>query len=218
MYYVYRKLSMNSAELRNNTEIRKWFSRINASASTMQSYLQGMQAFTDMAGKTPEQLILEAEAEIKEGRLMRERTILTYLADFRELQESKELAPLTVKSRMTGVCSFYKSNHIELPVLPKNMQKARPQKKRRDIPAKEDIQAVLKFCDPLERALILVGASSGLAANEISNLRISDFKKGYDEGTKITVLHVTRTKENEYEFHSCLSPEATAAVDAYLVS
>ena len=207
---------MNNTELKENVEIKKWFSGINASDNTKQSYLQAMQAYTDKTGKTPEQLILEAEAEVRAGRLMRERTIFTYLPEFRELLEKKELAPLTIKNRMTGICSFYKYYNIDLPVLPKNMNRARPQKKRRDIPTKEDIQAILKFCDPLERALVLVGASSGLAATEISNLKVGDFKKGQDDKTKITVLHVTRTKENDYEFHTCLSPEATMAIEIYL--
>jgi integrase len=207
---------MNNTELKENVEIKKWFSGINASDNTKQSYLQAMQAYTDKTGKTPEQLILEAEAEVRAGKLMRERTIFTYLPEFRELLEKKELAPLTIKNRMTGICSFYKYYNIDLPVLPKNMNRARPQKKRRDIPTKEDIQAILKFCDPLERALVLLGASSGLAATEISNLKVGDFKKGQDDKTKITVLHVTRTKENDYEFHTCLSPEATMAIEIYL--
>lgn len=207
---------MNNTELKENVEIKKWFSGINASDNTKQSYLQAMQAYTDKTGKTPEQLILEAEAEVRAGRLMRERTIFTYLPEFRELLEKKELAPLTIKNRMTGICSFYKYYNIDLPVLPKNMNRTRPQKKRRDIPTKEDIQAILKFCDPLERALVLVGASSGLAATEICNLKVSDFKKGKDLKTNITVLHVTRKKEEDYEFHTCLSPEATMAIEIYL--
>src|SRR5665647_139856 len=216
MYFICRKLNMNNTELKENVEIKKWFSGINASDNTKQSYLQAMQAYTDKTGKTPEQLILEAEAEVRAGRLMRERTIFTYLPEFRELLEKKELAPLTIKNRMTGICSFYKYYNIDLPVLPKNMNRARPQKKRRDIPTKEDIQAILKFCDPLERALVLVGASSGLAATEICNLKVSDFKKGKDLKTNITVLHVTRKKEEDYEFHTCLSPEATMAIEIYL--
>jgi len=52
---------------------------------------------------------------------MRERTIWIYFPKFRESLEAQELAPLTIKSRMTGVCSFYKSNNIELPVLPKSL-------------------------------------------------------------------------------------------------
>jgi len=168
---------MESTELKDNVEIQNWFSRIKASGNTKQSYLQALKAFTEMAGKAPEQLILEAEAEVRGGKLMRERTIWIYLPKFRESLEAQELAPLTIKSRMTGVCSFYKSNNIELPVLPKSLGRARPQKKRRDIPTKEQIQAVLKFCDPLEWVLILVGASSGLAATEISNLRVGTSEK-----------------------------------------
>jgi integrase len=88
---------------------------------------------TEKTGKTPEQLILEAEAEVRAGELMREWAILTNLTTFREYLENKELATLTIKNRMTGICSFYKSNNIELPVLPKSLNKARLQKKRRNI-------------------------------------------------------------------------------------
>jgi hypothetical protein len=47
-------------------------------------------------------------------------------------------------------------------------------------------------------------------------LKVSDFKKGKDLKTNITVLHVTRKKEEDYEFHTCLSPEATMAIEIYL--
>ena len=56
---------MESTELKDNVEIQNWFSRIKASGNTKQSYLQALQAFTKMAGKAPEQLILEAEAEVR---------------------------------------------------------------------------------------------------------------------------------------------------------
>jgi hypothetical protein len=62
---------------------------------------------------------------------------------------------MTIKNHMTGVKSFYKSNYIELPFLPKT--KFKPLEKNKDIPTKEDIQEVLKVCDPLEKAVILVG-------------------------------------------------------------
>src|SRR5664280_383156 len=97
MYSVYRKLAMESTELKDNVEIQNWFSRIKASGNTKQSYLQALKAFTEMAGKAPEQLILEAEAEVRGGKLMRERTIWIYLPKFRESLEAQELAPLTIK-------------------------------------------------------------------------------------------------------------------------
>jgi hypothetical protein len=39
---------------------------------------------------------------------MREREITSYLRDFRESLEKKKLAPLTIKSRMISIGSFYK--------------------------------------------------------------------------------------------------------------
>ncbi len=146
---------------------------------------------------------------------MRERKITSYLRDFRESLEKKELAPLTIKNRMTSICSFYKSYNIQLPVIPKSTTKAKPQLKRKKIPTKEDIREVLKFCDPLERAIVLVGVSSGLAVTDISNLRISDFTEGYDKETGITTLHLIRQKMN-YEFYTFLSPEASRAIQDYL--
>jgi len=80
---------------------------------------------------------------------------------------------------------------------------------------KDDIRKILNVCDPLERALVLVGVSSGLSVIDISNLKVSDFIDGYDLKTGITTLHLIRKKKN-YEFYTFLSPEASTAVQDYL--
>jgi integrase len=174
-----------------------------------------MQYFTEFTNKIPLQLIEEAEAEIRAGLLMRERNITYYLREFREQLEKKNLAPLTIKGRMTGVCSFYRSYNIQLPVIPKGTTNAKPELKRKKIPTKDDIRKILDVCDPLERALVLVGVSSGLSVVDISNLKVSDFVEGYDPKTGITTLHLIRKKKN-YEFYTFLSPEASKAVLDYL--
>jgi integrase len=114
---------------------------------------------------------------------------------------------------MTGVISFYKTNAIELPTLPK--MKTRPLEKHNDIPTKEDIQQVLKVCTLIEKAIILVGVSSGLSANEITNLKVKDFKKGYDPITSVTTLKLRREKV-QYDFITFLSSEASNAVQDYI--
>ena len=40
---------------------------------------------------------------------------------------------------------------------------------------KKIYREVLKVCDPMEKAVVLVGISSGLGANEIINLRVGGF-------------------------------------------
>jgi len=174
-----------------------------------------MQEYTNFTKMTPDELLLEAEADIRAGKLMRERNMTLLITEYREFLEKKGIAPMTIKGKMTAVCSFYKTNQIDLPVLPRSVFKARAQKKRRTIPTKEDIQEILKHADILEWAIILVGVSSGLAVNEIANLKMGEYREGYDDKTKITTLHLVREKV-DYEFITCLSPEATKAVDDYL--
>jgi integrase len=206
---------MKAIELRNDKFIKRWLSGKRATQETAKSYVQSMQMFTEFVSKTPEELILEAEAEIKAGLLMRERNIDLYLIDFREAQENQNLAATTVMTRLAAVMSFYKYYNIQLPILPRSIRKAKPELKRKAIPKKDDIREILKFADIRDRAMLLIGVSSGLSIVDIANLKIGDFKHGYDPVTKITTLHIVRTKTN-YEFYTFLSPEASKAVNDYL--
>lgn len=61
----------------------------------------------------------------------------------------------------------------------------------------------------------MTGAASGLSAQEIINLKIKDFKKGYDPETEIIKLKPRREKVG-FEFVTFLSPEASRAVPEYL--
>ena len=96
----------------------------------------------------------------------------------------------------------------------RNGKRARPLEKNKEIPTKEDLQTVLKVCDPLEKAVLLGGASSGLSSNEIRNLKIREFKKGYDPETEITTLDLRRGKVG-FDFVTFFSPEASRAIWDY---
>jgi integrase len=206
---------MKTAELRNDKIIKRWLSGKRATEETTKSYLQSMHFFTDFVGKAPDELITEAEEEEESGKRMRLREVFSYLLDFREDQEKKRLAPKTIATRMAAVMSFYDYYNIQLPTLPKSLQKAKTQMKRKAIPTKEDIREVLKHANLRDRTIALVGVSSGLSVIDIASLKISDFKNGYDPETGITTLHIVRTK-TQYEFYTFLSPEASKAVLDYL--
>lgn len=206
---------MNWKELFADQYIKNWLSGIGAKKTTREGYIDSMRIYTEFLGKTPEQIILESEEDIRKGRLMREKRIFSELREFREHLERSDIAPMSVKSKLTGVRSFYKFYDIILPSLPRSAVNARPLMENRPIPGKEDIRDVLSVADPIEKALVLIGVSSGLAVNEISNLRLEEFYNGYDPETQITTLHLIREKVN-YEFYTFLSPEASKAVFEYL--
>lgn len=172
-----------------------------------------MQLYTELLKKIPDELIEEAKTEQKSGILMEDRKILEYFDDYIEYLENRGLAPKTVEGYIGAVRSFYKKKYIQVPDLER--KKAKPLKKNRSIPTKEDLQDVLKACNELERAIVLTGVSSGLSDVDIVNLKISDFKKGYDSQNKITVLRLTRIKPDN-EFITFLSPEATETINDYL--
>ncbi|MCO5381241.1 MAG: tyrosine-type recombinase/integrase [Methanosarcina barkeri] len=201
--------------MRKDLVIIEWLDTLNPKPNTAKNYLRAMQNFTEWVGKTPEELLAEAEEEIKSGKLMRQRNIKRYLIGFRKFLQDSGHAPTTVKGYLTGLKSFYTLFDIELPVLPRLDKKARPLEKHNKIPTKEDLQEVLKICDPLEKAVLLVGASSGLSAQEIITLKVSDFKNGYDPRDNITTLILTREKTGVH-FITFLSPEASIAVTDYL--
>jgi Site-specific recombinase XerD len=202
---------MKIFELKEDTLVTDWLDNIKKS-NTIKLYLLAMQGYTEFLNKCPDALINEAEEESK--LLARKRNIKKYLIGFKKHMIDKGLSPMTQKAYMAGVKAFYTFYDIELPKI--KIDNVRPLRENKGIPTKEDIQEALKVCDPLETAVLLVGATSGLSANEISNLRIDDFKKGYDPTTGITTLDLRRQKV-ELDFITFLTPEASKSVNDYLI-
>lgn len=82
-----------------------------------------------------------------------------------------------------------------------------------DIPEKGDLREALKVCDPLEKAILLVGVASGLSMYEIRHLRIKHIRNVNSDG--ITTIKLRREK-TQIDFMTFLTPEATQAVQDYL--
>ena len=204
---------MLAVDLKEDKKIKQWLTK-KKSKNTVINYCMAMQYFTELIEKTPEELIEEAEGELRSGKLMRERNILQYFDMFKENLEDRDLSPNTVRGYIAAIRSFYKKFYIEVPKI-ESEKRVKPLKRNRDIPTKNDIQDVIKVCSPLEKAVVLTGVSSGLADVDIVDLKIKDFENGYDPETKTTMLKITRNK-TDFEFITFLSPEATLVIQDYL--
>jgi len=202
-------------DLRIDSIIRLWIDNINAAKHTERSYTHSMQQYTEFTNMTPGELITEAEQEILAGMLTRQRKLKGYLIGFRKFLKEKGLSDLTVQTRIAAVKSFYESYDIPVPKLKGERRRAITKDCNNGVPDKADLQECLKVCDPLERAVMLTGISSGLASNEIRALKLKDFKAGYDSETKIVTLHITRQKTNT-RFITFLSPECSKVILDYL--
>lgn len=200
------------SKLKTDSIIIGWFDNINATGNTSRSYWQAMRQYTEHTKLSPEELLTEAETE---GSLPpRQRKLKSRLISFRKSLTEKKASDKTIESRMGAIRSFYESYDIPVPKL-KGERRAVTKDCNDIVPTKEDIQECLKVCEPLEKALILTGVSSGLASNEIRSLKLKQFYDGYDPETGITTLHVMREK-TRVKFTTFLSPECSAAIRDYL--
>lgn len=198
--------------LENDDMVKYWFKNLKPKATTRESCIFAIQAFTDYMKMSPQQIIdlVEGEANLKP----RDQKIKQKIDDYIDELKNKGNAPLTVEKKLSGIRSFFKYNDIVLPVLQRRTT-ARTLEEHKGMPEKDDIRKVLEIADPLEKAIMLVGCSSGLAVNEITNLKVKDFNKGYNDKDEVTVLQLRREKTN-FDFVTCLTPEASQAVKLYL--
>lgn len=92
-----KSLGINPEPAKNNRGIilkslfDKWLGVVAKSDNTKRNYSQSIKAFCEFTDKDPDQLIIEAEKEIKEGLLMRERSVSDYVPDFIEFLRAKTL-------------------------------------------------------------------------------------------------------------------------------
>ncbi|MCO5382607.1 MAG: tyrosine-type recombinase/integrase [Methanosarcina barkeri] len=199
--------------LKQDFTVQQWLEIVNIRENTINSYLLGMQAYTEFTNKNPEQLLNEADKEQDDNIKVRNRAVNKYLYGFRNHLQQQGLAPLTIKNYINGAKSFYRAFDIEFKSV--KQEGVTVKQENRKIPTIEDIRDVLKVCDPFEKALILVGCSSGLDGSTICNITVEQFKKGYDSKTGITTL-ILRRQKTDVDFVTFLTPEASEAVWNYL--
>jgi integrase len=193
--------------------VDNWIIGIDASDNTRRNYLHSINTYCGFLSKNSDQIINEAKAEIRAGMLMDEKSMFVDIPRFKQHLKKKNLAPNTIRGYIMAIQSYYSYYNIQFPKQ-RNLESTILESNI-DIPTKEDIQSILKVCDPLEKAIILVGISSGLSSNEIINLKVGNFKDGYNPITSITTLRLRRGK-TKVDFITFLSSESSHGVIDYL--
>lgn len=189
-----------------------WLNAINARPSTRKNFTHGIAMYTEMLNMSPDALLDEAEAEMTLPA--RKRKLKNHIVAFREQLQKKGVSEHTIRSRLTAVRSFYNSNEILIPKI--KFDKPTTIISNDQVPTKEDLQDCISICDPLEKAVMLTGISSGLASNELRSIKIQQFYNGYDPETGITTLSNLYRQKTKVKFMTFLSPECSKAILEYI--
>jgi integrase len=196
--------------IEENSEVRDWLREIRggeAHESTKKGFAGSLKKYCEFRGLTPAEILDEAEEDLKLER--RKRRVKTHLLDFKDYLKETGRGKTTVGHYMSAINSFFTSHDVFLPKLSNGSREVEWEKEEFD---REKVRELVNVCNPREKAMFLTMFQSGLAANELSSLRIRDLKDVKDD---ITVLRLQRQK-NGYRFITFLGRDARAAIEHYL--
>lgn len=202
--------------------------------STKREYANRVLKYCEFLDKTPTELIEEAEEDQINYPLIRQRRIKEYLLNFRENLDSSDVVPTYVNDVMAIVKAFYRQFEITLPEISNTTKEDDNQRPMTmdDLPSLEDLEIITEKASLKNKAIILLGISSGMGSAELRSLKVSDYFKAHnvniDENTDI--LEVIRDKIDESHvptwhikriktgmpYYTFSSPESNKAINNYL--
>ena len=231
--FLNNEKQLKNMNIQNDPHLIEFLQNLNIRKTTQEIYIKRLKVYCEFTGKTPTQLIEEAEEDEESRIRMKNRRIkkdiMNYLIYLREQNRS----PNYITSLIATIKSFYSEYDIELPRIKCNLKQEEQLITTEDIITKKHIQKVLKYCNTKFKAVILLMMSSGMGASEIRHLTFNDFmtsqgitiKESFDideilekldkKGNEIGTWSIRRFKTN-MPYVTFNSPESTAAIIDYL--
>lgn len=221
-------------ELEDKKLIEKWFLLRNLSSGTQKSYRIAIRAYSELIGKTPTELLDEADEEEDAGVRPRKRQVIQYLLEFKKHLEESKIAPGYLSLNISAIKSFYKAFDITLPEIKLDAGDIGLEKNIGKLLTRKDIHKLISAANHRERALIYLMALSGMGQQEARDLTINKLLKSTIAATEtelenvedlfkyenqilkeVLTLEITR-KKVKYRHHTFLPPEATREIISYL--
>lgn len=192
-------------------EINTWLTGIDAKPKTAVLYKKTIGGFCEFLEQPTEKIIKSYISEIKEGLLMPERSIFHDVPRYLDSLKKRNLSPKTIHTYKAAVKSFFKYYYIEFPNIKNGKVKPLEANANRFL-TKDQVKHVLDYTVHIRnKAIILVMATSGMAANEIINLKVGQISFDKDD---IGTIRLRREKV-QYDYFTFLSPEAVKLLKEY---
>lgn len=193
-------------------KVQQWYGILELSENTQSLYSYFMKQFCECVDKKPFELIKEAENEIKSGLLPSERKIIEHITLYKKCLKNNNASPKTLITALASIKSFYKAFDIQIPAAVGRVKRAMPLEENMNFLLKEDINnLIVNAANLRDKTIILLMATSGMARNEVINLRMKNIT--FDD-SGIGVIKIRRQKTNINYVTFC-SPETVIALKTY---
>lgn len=172
---------MNYRDIENDPCVKDFLRSRRLRESTKKEYLGRLNQYCLFIGKTPTELIEEAEMEQDQGIKTRKRKIKGYILDYIDEFKNNNKADTTTKSHIETIFGFYKAYDIDTPSLRNLFSSNQNNASFDELPELKHIKQAIKACNIRDRAIILLHFSSGMGASEVRHLTCKDFVTAIDE-------------------------------------
>jgi len=172
---------MNYRDIEKDPCVKDFIRSRKIRESTKKAYLMRINQYCKFTGKTPTQLIDEAEDEQDQGIKTRKRKIKAYILDYIEELKNNDKSDNTITANIETIFGFYRSFDIDTPRLRNIISHNHNNPSFDELPELKHIKLVLKSCSIRDRAIILLHLSSGMGASEVRNLTLKDFITAIEE-------------------------------------
>ena len=191
---------MTYRDIENDKFIKDFLQARDLRTSTKEVYLKKLFKYCSFIGKTPTELINEAEKEEDHRIRMKDRQIKRYMLDYLNFLKKSQFSYNFIKQCIMTVKTFYREFEIELPNIRFKRNNENDIQTIEDIPSKDEIKEALGNCNKKYKGIILLMSSSGMGSSEIRNLKYSDFltaieELGINESDSIEYIY-QKLKEN----------------------
>ena len=187
---------LNVSELEQYQEVQTWLKTI--SKSSRRPYLLALKKFCEFSGKTPKELILERDREIKNPDPNNRTGIRDLIFDFRRYLEKEQYAPKTINALDGAVRSFFtavlgKAGMINI----KNYRNRHVSTKKDLVPTLDELKKMLDVCNLDEKFRMIFIAQTGMRISDALALRVGDIQRELELGRVPLAISYLPQKDSE---------------------
>ena len=133
-------------DIKNDEEIKDFLRAKNRRESTEIEHLKRLKKYCNFLGKSPSELINEAEDDEENRIRMKKRHIRKYFLEYSEYLRNKGRSQYTISNHFSSIKAFYRNSEIELPNISINSKSEVKRDSNEAIPSKDDIRIALNHC------------------------------------------------------------------------
>lgn len=218
-------------EVVNDPYFKNFITKRRISESTERVYNGRLSSFCEFLGKSPSELIKEAQKE--KGQKIDE-----YFQDYIENLKKSGKSPTTINNRIDTIKAFYNEYDVNLGNINNIIFPEADNLTPKKIISEDQIKEALELSSLRDKAIILLHVSSGMEATELRHLTYGDFINSIEEYIDLEsedkfdinkiannlfmmneIVGTWKIEKNRTEtpYVTFNSPESTKAILSYLI-